>query len=258
MTPPKTPPTSYGVLLYPGFEVLDVAGPIECLNTLTDELADSKLTLSVIGRPVDSDQGVQQVPAAVSPANPGNGPPERAAPTDGFRFQSAQVYQPTHTFDTAPPLDVLIIGGGWGSLPTDKVAPEMAFLARTFPSLRHLFTVCTGSAVAASAGVLDGLAATSNKAAWKQVTACGPRTRWVARARWVVSGKVWTSSGVSAGMDGMIAFLREQYDEEHYPGLIDRIANNMEYTYEADPSNDPFADVFGAQDVAPQGSDELS
>ncbi|KAJ4148386.1 hypothetical protein LMH87_002859 [Akanthomyces muscarius] len=249
MASPQGPPTSYGVLLYPGFEVLDVAGPIECLNTLTDQLTDQKLTLSIIGRPVD---GASQVPAPVSPANPQDGTPESDRRIDSFNFKSAQIYQPTHTFDTAPPLDILIVGGGWGSLPTDKVAPEMAFLKKTFPSLRCLFTVCTGSAVAARAGLLDGLRATSNKANWAAVTECGPRTHWVARARWVVSGKVWTTSGVSAGMDGMLALLREQYPEEQHPGLVDKIANEMEYRYEADPSQDPFADVFGAEDVPPQ------
>lgn len=59
-------------------------------------------------------------------------------------------------------------------------------------------------------------------------------------------------SGVSAGMDGMMAFLREQYPEAQHPGLIDKIANEMEYRYEADPAKDPFADVFGAKDVPAQ------
>ena len=91
----------------------------------------------------------------------------------------------------------------------DKAAPEMAFLKKMFLLLRYLFIVCTGLAIAASAGLLDGLRAMSNKAAWKQVTVCGPRTYWIAQRRWVVLGKVWTTSGVSAGLDGMMAFLRE-------------------------------------------------
>jgi putative intracellular protease/amidase len=201
MAEPSSPPTSYGVLLYPGFEVLDVSGPIECLNTLTDHLADSNLTLSVIGRPVDDAN--PDIPQELTPANPSSGPPHTSRPTDSFGFQSVKIYRPTNTFTTAPPLDVLIVGGGWGSFPTSRVEPEMAFLKPVSPSLRYLFTVCTGSAIAAQAGLLEGLRATSNKANWDLVTTCGPKTHWVARARWVVSGKAWTTSGVSAGISGI-------------------------------------------------------
>ncbi|CEI67589.1 hypothetical protein FVEN_g5680 [Fusarium venenatum] len=250
MAESDNPRLSYGVLLYPGFEVLDVAGPIECLNTLTDQLPNSKLTLAVIGRPIDENN--PHTPADLSPANPRSGPPFTSNPTDGFSFQSSQVYKPSHTFETAPPLDVLIIGGGWGSFPLEAIQPEIDFLKKVFPSLQNLFTVCTGSAIAAKAGLLDGLRATSNKANWQLVTPCGPRTHWVAQARWVTSGKIWTSSGVSAGIDGMMAFIRQAYPEAQYPGLLERIANNMEYRYEPDPSNDPFARIFDVKDVLPQ------
>jgi hypothetical protein len=39
------------------------------------------------------------------------------------------------------------------------------------------------------------------------------------------------------------------YDEERYPGLVPKILNNMEYRHEPDPSKDPFAEIFGVQDV---------
>ena len=74
----------------------------------------------------------------------------------------------------------------------------------------------------------------------------------MAHARWVVSGNIWTTSGVSAGIDGMVAFLASVYDEEQYPGLVERIVNAMEYNRQVDPANDPFAKVFGAEDIPPQ------
>ena len=62
-------------------------------------------------------------------------------------------------------------------------------------------SVCTGSALLARAGVLDGLKATTNKRAFDWVRSQGPRVTWMPRARWVQDGSVFTSSGVSAGMD---------------------------------------------------------
>lgn len=243
------PPVSYGVLLYPGFEVLDVAGPMECLNVLARKLPNSNLTLSVIGRPVDEDH--PETPMQISPANPANGPPEKPVPTANFNFEAAQIYKPTHTFETAPLLDVLIVPGGYGSLPMSRVEQEIAFLKKVFPSLQYLFTICTGSGMAAEAGVLDGLRATSNKASWDRMTVLGPKTHWVAQARWVADGKVWTTSGVSAGTDGMVAFIRKFYNEEQYPGLVQTVLNAMEYNHEPDSLHDPFSEIFGAQDVSP-------
>ena len=57
----------------------------------------------------------------------------------------------------------------------DIIAPAVEFVGRAFPKLRFLLTVCTGSALAAKAGVLDGKKATSNKAAFDWVG--GQRTR---------------------------------------------------------------------------------
>lgn len=66
---------------------------------------------------------------------------------------------------------------------------------------KYILSVCTGSQVLARAGVLEGKKATTNKHAFKLIV---EETRdmnitWVAKARWVVDGNVWTSSGVTAG-----------------------------------------------------------
>ena len=68
--------------------------------------------------------------------------------------------------------------------------------------------------VAARSGILDGRRATTNRAAWITATATGPNTTWVGDERWVVDGNVWTSSGVSAGIDAMVAFLACFYGED--------------------------------------------
>lgn len=240
-TPPA--PLSYGVLLFPGFEVLDIAGPLECLNTLCSFLPahTPQPTLSILSRAASAT--TPDVPLAVTPAYPSSPGP--------FAFRSAQVYLPTHTLTTAPHIDVLLIPGGLGcGDPAGKMPEEVAYVRKVFPKLKYLFTVCNGSGVAAVAGVLDGHRATSNKAWWQRVAAFGPKTYWVAKARWVESGNVWTCSGVSAGTDGMLAFLERVYKEVD-EGLVQRVADSMEYRRETDATDDPFCVLHGAQDVPP-------
>lgn len=60
---------------------------------------------------------------------------------------------PTHTLANAPPLDVLIVGGGYGSLGllTGTLDPEVAFIKAVYPSVKYLFLVCTGNALSAVA-----------------------------------------------------------------------------------------------------------
>ncbi len=84
--------------------------------------------------------------------------------------------------------------------------------------------MCNGAGLAARAGVLDGKRATTNKSVWARTIALGPKVKWVAEARWVTDGNVWTSSGVSAGIDVTIAFISAVYGEVN----ATNIANGME------------------------------
>jgi transcriptional regulator GlxA family with amidase domain len=132
---------------------------------------------------------------------------------------------PTHTFQTAPPLDVLIVPGGIGSRgPPSFVDPIIAFVKERYPTLQYLITVCTGAGIAARAGVLDGKHATTNKRAWAETTALGPKVKWVPQARWVNDGNIWTTSGVAAGTDGFLAFLEAIYGS----AATKTVSNGME------------------------------
>ena len=63
----------------------------------------------------------------------------------------------------------------------------------------------------------------------------------------MVDGNIWTTSGVSAGTDGMLAWIAEVYGE----GYAEKIVNGMEFFRHPDSSNDPFAEINGCQDVPP-------
>lgn len=103
--------------------------------------------------------------------------------------------------------------------------------------------------------MLDGQKATTNKVAWSTQTPLGPKTHWVANARWVQSdgGKLWTASGVSAGIDGFLAMVEHAYgNDDQGVSYADRVSDSMEYNRVRDSGDDPFAAKNKVQDVLPQ------
>lgn len=129
-----------------------------------------------------------------------------------------------------------MVPGGVGRRYPEYADPVIAFIRQVFPRLRYLLTVCTGSALAAQAGVLDGKRATSNKLNWELVTALTDRVDWVRQARWVADGNCWTASGVSAGMDATLAFVEAVYGRP----VAQTIAERMEYIRNEQWDQDPF------------------
>jgi len=115
-----------------------------------------------------------------------------------------------------------------------------AFLARLGAASRRApvtTTVCTGSALLARTGLMDGRPATSNKIAWDWVLKQGPRVLWKRKARWVDDGDLVTSSGVSAGIDMTLALIARLHGRD----MAVSAARNMEYVWHESPEDDPFA-----------------
>ncbi|CEO59829.1 hypothetical protein PMG11_04484 [Penicillium brasilianum] len=215
--PSSKAPLRIGVVLFPGFQALDAFGPLDCINVLSRTESITLALLSITLDPVST-----QAPDI---------------PTT-----TGQSILPTHTFATAPPLDVLLVPGGRGSRGSSPPVTEaIAFIQKTYPSLKYLITVCTGSGLVARAGLLDGKRATSNKMVWREMSALRPEVEWVARARWVVDGNIWTSSGVSAGIDVTLAWIGEVFGKAKAKGIADWI----EYSRHEDPDVDPFAELYG-------------
>jgi len=259
-------PKKIGVVLFPTFQTLDVAGPLDAFQWLSNYVPDLKLCL--LARTLDP------VSTKFSLTKfPGSYP---------SKFGLSIV--PTHTFDDAPQdIDVLFVPGGFGAMARgtdgDKILdPIRTFIKERFPKVKYLLTVCTGSGLVAQTGVLDGYKATSNKvcdlksgfpvmekvcavlihyrfhftrqAAWDWVIQQSNNVDWQPVARWTVDGennKVWTSSGVQAGMDMALAWITHVY-QSYSPKteeLGTTIANTEEYVRNVDPNCDPFARVFG-------------
>ncbi|KAK4033772.1 class I glutamine amidotransferase-like protein [Parachaetomium inaequale] len=166
----------------------------------------------------------------------------------GYRLYAAAKLVATHTFGDAPALDVLFVPGGFGNVALDQANDTsiQTFLRNRFDAVDYLLSVCTGSVFLASSGLLNGHRATTNKMSWDWVTSHGENVTWVPSARWTQDGKIWTSSGVAAGIDMTYAFLKHLYGEDD-PVLI-RTMNGIEYAPHTDPNWDPFSIVHNRRD----------
>ncbi|KAF8958283.1 transcriptional regulator [Flammula alnicola] len=118
---------------------------------------------------------------------------------------------------------------------------SMNTLQAQAPKAKYILSVCGGSALLAQAGVLSGKRATTNKAFFKVIEAMSPKDiTWVAKARWVVDGNVWTSSGVSAGSDMAIAFVAHLAGDK-----VARLIRGQVEVFEHGQDDDPFAEFHG-------------
>jgi putative intracellular protease/amidase len=185
-----------GILVFDGFEPLDVWGFAEAFTI-------SRFIGTSYGSPppypfevvlIANERKPQGAGVATpAPVKSVNGP--RVAP-DYFRDQALERQ-----------IDVLMIPGGLGTrvLLDDRHPHETRALlewVRAMDERVELMTsVCTGAAVLAAAGLLDGKPAATNHQAFGWVAGFGPRVLWDAVSRWVDAGRYVTSAGVSAGTD---------------------------------------------------------
>lgn len=155
----------------------------------------------------------------------------------------AESIVPTHTFENAPAVQLLIIPGGIGTrAPISYLQTTIDFVKKAAPTSDYVLSVCTGSGISARAGILDGKRATTNKRAWRTVLAWGPLVKWVAEARWVIDGNLWSSSGVSAGTDAMLAWVDQIFGN----AAAQNVANGMEWNGDwKNSTHDPYAAING-------------
>ncbi len=198
---------SIGVVLFPEFELLDVFGPLEMFGMVPENFT-IHLVAEQAGA-VASRQGPQSI------AERGFG--------DDLRF------------------DLLLVPGGPGTRTEVDNDWLLNWLRDQSKVAEYTASVCTGSALLAKAGVLDGLRATTNKRAFGWAAAQSNNVTWIPEARWVEDRNVFTSSGVSAGMDMSLAIIGKLLDND----VAEQIATWTEYDWHRDPSWDPFAKKYG-------------
>ncbi|KAK2047502.1 DJ-1/PfpI family protein [Colletotrichum somersetense] len=221
VTNTTSPPINIGTIVFRAMDMLDIFGPLDALQLVAK---NRQLNLHLVAANLD--------PVTTAP---------QAAGMNPFNSSFWPTIQPTATFDDDLDLDVLIVPGGPG-IRAPGLEPIVEYVKRYYPRVKHLITICTGTSFAARAGVLDGKRATTNKAAWKLITDMGPKVKWVSPARYVNDGKVWTSSGITSGLDLTIAFICQVYGEE----MATKVSRIMEYIPN-DAEWDPFAEVNGVE-----------
>ena len=134
-------------------------------------------------------------------------------------------------------------GERWTKLSTNCMANPISAMTgmpsydmRAHDEARVTMSVCTGSALLAKAGLLDGLRATSNKQFFGLSVQQSDNVDWVEAARWVDAGSMVTSSGVSAGIDMALAVIERLFSADE----ADRICALTEYQRHTDADSDPF------------------
>ncbi|NET60335.1 MAG: DJ-1/PfpI family protein [Symploca sp. SIO2E6] len=144
---------------------------------------------------------------------------------------------------STPNFDILLIPGGKGTRILVDNKQFIQGLKQLCGKAKIIACVCTGSALLAKTGLLDGKEATSNKKAWEWVIKQGSEVNWNCPKRWVDGINhqegIITSAGVSAGIDMSIALIEKLNGED----VATRVQEHMEYNWNRDPDKDPFANM---------------
>ncbi|CAO2651041.1 Nn.00g093380.m01.CDS01 [Neocucurbitaria sp. VM-36] len=265
-------PTHFGLLVFPHFQALDVFGPMDVLNTLSMLYGNSTtMHLSILSKTLDP------VSTAMEGMHGSSAFGESIVPTITFQdylargekygdkeeddeevddeqcedgaggHAVARRKRQSHghrsmaditTKERIGDIEVLIVPGGGGT--RQNLTEEIAFVKDLYPKLKYIISVCTGATILARAGILDGRKATTNKRSWPWATSTGPNVTWVPTARWVEDGNIFSSSGISAGIDVSYAWVGRVYGDE----VAQYLSLSAEYDRETDSHHDPYGKVW--------------
>jgi transcriptional regulator GlxA family with amidase domain len=195
-------PRNVGILIFPDVEVLDFCGPFEVF-------ASTSLPPQTDGDPETRLFEVFTIA-------------ERA---ELVACRGGLLVQPNHTLDDHPPLDLVVIPGGYGTLREQENPVILDWITRQRRTGALTTSVCTGAFLLGAAGLLDGLRATTHWTTIDGLRTHLPATDVLADVRIVDEGEIITSAGVSAGIDMALHVVRRLHGDE----VARRTARDMEY-----------------------------
>ena len=234
-------------VLFPEFELLDVAGPLEILGVVGRVLRDKEASIEQRGNHLYAGSncpGYVLRTCVLDASHLVSGSSTILA-TDGVKLAADVVVD--ENLSKVEEFDILMIPGGLGvrTLCNDAIFFKRLEALAKRARLR-VITVCTGSALLAKTGLLDGKRATSNKRAWKWISTelnC-PLVKWTPNPRWCIDANFWASSGVAAGTDMAAAMVQVDFGAN----VADAVVKRIEYVWqrEADEDVGGFARAWGA------------
>jgi transcriptional regulator GlxA family with amidase domain len=192
-----------GIVIFDDIEVLDFCGPFEVFSTtrLNEERRREEpspfdvLLVSQFNRTITTTGGMKIIPDA--------------------------------TFENCPPLDILVVPGGWGTRSEMYNETMIAFIRAHATNVETLASVCTGALILGNAGLLDGLRATTHWRSLKLMQELFPKVMVDSKSHVIQQGNVITSAGISAGID-MALHVVANYCGESTARLT---ARHMEYPF---------------------------
>jgi transcriptional regulator GlxA family with amidase domain len=185
-----------GVLLFEGFQLLDAAGPIAAFE-IAGEMAEAPYRMHLLSR------------------------------AGGSVNSSSGVALQTRAMNLADRMDTLIVVGGLGSDAAALCGDHQAFIRTSEKVARRLCSVCSGAKLLAAAGMLDGRRATTHWRAADKLARKFPAVQVEPDAIHIRDGHIWTSAGVSAGIDLALALIADDLGE----ALARRVAQEMVVYY---------------------------
>jgi transcriptional regulator GlxA family with amidase domain len=201
----RSAPRDIVILVYPGIQSLDLTGPLEVFSGAHQLLETSRR----------SDGAKRALVAGLDLAHPGYRTLVVSPDGAPVETSSGLTIVPHAAIGEAPAaIDTLIVAGGPGSEPLCRERALLGWIAARGVAARRVAAVCTGAFPLAAAGLLDGRRATTHWAAAAELARRYPQVRVDPEPIFVRDGSVWTSAGVTAGMDLALALVEEDLDRD--------------------------------------------
>lgn len=193
----SAPTHSVGILAFDDMEVLDYAGPYEVFNLASERWPGERPEVQAIGT--------------------------RNGPVTG---RGGFTVIPNASIATRTYPDVLVVPGGAGTRPLLGEDRVLEWIAAAVQEAQLVLSVCTGALVLAAAGLLEGCPATTHHRAYDELAALSPLTTVVEGERFVQSSeRIWTSAGISAGIDLALHAVEQLVGGE----VRDQVTREMEW-----------------------------
>ncbi len=170
------------VVTFPSAQILDVTGPLEVFSSATRLVPGAEYRTRVVstsGGPVQASSGLS--------------------------------FDTTPLQDVSGPVDTLVVAGGRDMDEACADEELLGHVRRLAGSARRITSVCSGAFVLAASGLLDGKRATTHWAEWQQLATEYPQVSVDDDAIYVRDGDVWTSAGVTAGIDLALAMVADDH-----------------------------------------------